>query len=75
METFEFRAYFPADPHDTWVQGGFTPWESEAELLKRLQQRSKLPRGLEDVKVYKRQVFPSVEVTDEFIKLEVSSSL
>lgn len=71
METFEFRSSFPADLHDTWVPGGFTPWESESDLLKRLQERSKLV-GLEGVKVYKRQVLPSVEVTDEFISLSVS---
>lgn len=72
MESYEFRAHFPGSSHDSWIQGGFTPWESENELLKRLVTRSKLPDGLDGVKVFKRQVFPSVDVTREFIKLAVT---
>lgn len=72
MDTFEFRAHFPGDSHDTWVQGGFTPWESERKLLDRLASRARLI-GLENVKVYKRQVFPAADVTNEFITLTIKS--
>jgi hypothetical protein len=71
-DTYEYRAYFPRDPHDSWVQGGYTPWETERELIHRLAMRSKLPAGLEDVKVFKRIVCPSVDVTSEFISLSPS---
>lgn len=71
MDTFEFRAYFPKDPHDSWSTGRYTPWESERELLERLARRAKL-MGLDDVKVYKRQVMRSVDVTEEFITLAIA---